>query len=45
MDTSQFFNMVVKRNCEELTWNPDDFRSLWNAIISMNTVPEYMAQA
>jgi hypothetical protein len=43
MDTSEFFNKVVKRNYEELTGNPDDFRSLWNAIISMNTVPEYMA--
>ncbi len=43
MDTSEFFNTVVKRNYQEFTRNPDDFRSLWNAIISMNTVPEYMA--
>ena len=43
MDASQFFNTVVKRNYEEFTKNPNDFRSLWNAIVSMNTVPEYMA--
>jgi hypothetical protein len=43
MDASEFFDTVVKRNYQESTWNPDDFRSLWNAIISMNTVPEYMA--
>jgi hypothetical protein len=43
MDTSEFFNTVVKRNYHEFTSNPGDFRSLWNAIISMNTVPEYMA--
>src|SRR5262245_11928909 len=43
MDTSEFFNTVVKRNYEEFTNNPNDFRSLWNAIVSMNTVAEYMA--
>ena len=46
MDASEFFSTVVKRNYQEFigfTGNPDDFRSLWNAIISMNTVPEYMA--
>jgi hypothetical protein len=43
MDTSEFFDTVIKRNYDEFTKNPDDFRSLWNAIISMNTVPEYMA--
>jgi hypothetical protein len=43
MDTSEFFNTVVRRNYQEFTSNPDDFRLLWNAIISMNSVPEYMA--
>jgi hypothetical protein len=43
MDTSEFFNTVVKRNYQQFTSNPDDFRLLWNAIISMNSVPEYMA--
>jgi hypothetical protein len=34
------------RNYEEwtgFTGNQDDFRLLWNAIVSMNTVPEYLA--
>src|SRR5262249_39014532 len=43
MDTREFFNTVVKRNYDEFTKNPNDFRSLWNAIVSMNTVAEYMA--
>jgi hypothetical protein len=43
MDASEFFDTVVKRNHEEFTGNPDDFRLLWNAIISMNTVPEDLA--
>jgi hypothetical protein len=43
MDTSEFFNTVVTRNYQEFTANPDDFRSLWNTIISMNTVAEYLA--
>jgi hypothetical protein len=46
MDASEFFNTVVKRNYEEwtgFTGNQDDFRLLWNAIVSMNTVPEYLA--
>jgi hypothetical protein len=43
MDAAEFFNTVVKRNYEEFTNNPNDFRSLWNAIVSMNTVPEYIA--
>jgi hypothetical protein len=43
MDASEFFNTVVKLNYKEFLEKPDDFRLLWNAIISMNTVPEYMA--
>jgi hypothetical protein len=43
MDASEFFNTVVKRNYEEFTGRSDDFRLLWNAIVSMNTVAEYMA--
>jgi hypothetical protein len=43
MDAREFFNTVVKRNYQEFTLNPDDFRSLWNAIVSMNTVAEYLA--
>jgi hypothetical protein len=42
MDASEFFNKVVKPNYDDFT-KMDDYRSLWNAIVSMNTVPEYMA--
>jgi hypothetical protein len=43
MDASEFFNTVVKRNYKEFLEKPDDFRLLWDAIISMNTVAEYVA--
>jgi hypothetical protein len=43
MDTSEFFNTVVKPNYEEFTRKPDDFSVLWNAIISMHTVAEFLA--
>ena len=43
MDASEFFNTVVKPNYKEFIEKPDDFRLLWNAIISMNTVAEYVA--
>ena len=43
MNAAEFFNTVVKRNYEEFFIQKDDFRLLWNAIISMNTVAEYVA--
>jgi predicted RNA-binding protein with EMAP domain len=43
MDVSEFFNTVVKPNYQEFTRRSDDFRLLWNAIISMNTVAEHVA--
>ena len=43
MDASEFFNTVVKRNYQEFTGSSDDFRLLWNAIVSMNTVAEHVA--
>jgi len=43
MDASEFFDTVVKRNYEEFTRKPDDFSALWNVIISMHTVAEYLA--
>jgi hypothetical protein len=43
MDASEFFNTVVKRNYQEFFIQKDDYRLLWNAIISMNTVAEYVA--
>jgi hypothetical protein len=42
MDASEFFKTVVKPNYDDFT-KTDDYRSLWNAIVSMNTAPEYMA--
>jgi hypothetical protein len=43
MDASEFFNTVVKPNYQEFTRRSDDFRLLWNAIVSMNTVAEHVA--
>jgi uncharacterized protein with GYD domain len=43
MDTAEFFTVVVKGNYDEFDRKPDDFRLLWNAIVSMNTLPEYVA--
>jgi hypothetical protein len=43
MTASEFFKYIAERNYEQLTLNPGDLRSLWNAVISMNTVPEYVA--
>jgi len=43
MDASEFFNSVVKRNYQEFTGRSDDFRLLWNTIVSMNTVAEHVA--
>jgi hypothetical protein len=44
MDASEFFKTVVKRNYQEFAGSSgDDFRLLWNAIVSMNTVAEYVA--
>jgi hypothetical protein len=43
MDASKFFNTVVKCNYEEFTRSSDDFRLLWNAVVSMNTVAEQLA--
>jgi len=43
MDAREFFETVVKPNYYEAKSNRDDFRLIWNAIVSMNTVPEYVA--
>jgi hypothetical protein len=43
MDAPEFFETVVKGNWQEFNAKPPDFRLLWNAILSMNTVPEYVA--
>jgi hypothetical protein len=43
MDAAEFFRTVVKPNYEQFVQNPTDLRLLWNAIVSMNTVAEFLA--
>jgi hypothetical protein len=43
MNAAAFFQDVAKRNCEDFIRKPDDFRLFWNAMVSMNTVAEYLA--
>jgi hypothetical protein len=43
MDAREFFETVVKPNYYEAKSRSDDFRLVWNAVVSMNTVPEYVA--
>jgi hypothetical protein len=43
MDAAEFFRDIVKPNHDEFTNNTGDLRLLWNAIVSMNTVVEYVA--
>jgi hypothetical protein len=43
MDASDFFNNVVKPNYDEFVGSPTNIRSLWNVLVSMNTVPEFLA--
>jgi hypothetical protein len=43
MNAAEFFNEVAKSNYQEFTSNRDSRRHLWNAIVSMNTVAEYVA--
>ena len=43
MDGREFFEKIVKPNYYEAKRNPEDFRLIWNAIVSMNTVPEFVA--
>ena len=43
MDARDYFETVVIPNYGEAKSNRDDFRLIWNAIVSMNTVPEFVA--
>jgi hypothetical protein len=43
MNAIKVFESVVKRNYEQFVDDPDDLRLLWNAVVSMNTVAEYVA--
>jgi hypothetical protein len=43
MNAAEFFREVVESNYLEFNRNPDDVKMLWNAVVSMNTVPEFVA--
>jgi len=43
MDAREFFQDVVKPNYDEFVQSPDNIRLLWNVVVSMNTVPEFLA--
>jgi len=43
MDAQEFFQNIVQRSYYEYCQNPNDIRLLWNAIVSMNTVPDHIA--
>lgn len=43
MNAPEFFQIVVKPNYEQFINNRTDLRLLWNAIVSMNTVAEFVA--
>ena len=43
MNAAEFFKGVAERNYEEFENSPEDLKSLWNSVASMNTVAEYLA--
>jgi hypothetical protein len=43
MNAAEFFKGVAERNYEEFENSPEDLKSLWNSVVSMNTVAEYLA--
>ena len=43
MDARGFFREVARANYGEFQKSPEDFRSFWNAVVSMNTVAEWIA--
>jgi hypothetical protein len=43
MDAREFFRTVAKPNYEQFIGNPSDLRLLWNAVVSLNTVAEFLA--
>jgi hypothetical protein len=43
MDARDFFATVVTENYHEAKADPANFRKLWNALVSMNSVAEYLA--
>ena len=43
MDAREFFYSIAKPNYDEAKRAPDDLRLLWNAVVSLNTVAEFVA--
>ena len=43
MDAYEFFHQIVTPNCNEAMRPPFDLRLAWNAILSLNTMPEFLA--
>jgi hypothetical protein len=43
MDAREFFQNVVVPRYTEFVRRPTDFPVFWTALVSMNTVPEYLA--
>ena len=43
MNVREFFHNVVMRNYDQFVRYPDDIRLLWNALVSINTIAEYLA--
>jgi hypothetical protein len=43
MDAYKYFATIAKPNYEDAKRNSDELRFLWNAIVSLNTVPEFLA--
>ena len=42
MDAYEFFHQIVEPNCENALRPPYHLRLAWNAIVSLNTVPEFI---
>jgi hypothetical protein len=42
MDAREYFQLIVRPNYYEFYGGQNNIRLLWNAIVSMNTVPEFL---
>jgi hypothetical protein len=42
VDAREYFQLIVQPNYYEFCVDQNNIRLLWNAIVSMNTVPEYL---
>ena len=43
MNACEYFSTIAKPNYEDAKRNADEIRFLWNAIVSLNTVLEFLA--